>query len=281
MIFTYSVWEQFCKELSNKNIKSITAESLMDQKPLGNYLVLKHDVETNVASAYNMAKIEHKYGHKASYYVQAYLMENSDNIIMLKKMQDLGHEISYHYDVMDSNKGNIKEAIAEFNEKRKLFENNGFRLETVCQHGNPVVERIGYTSNRDFFRNEKVKSCYPDIADIMVDFKEKAFGSTDYLYFSDAGRRFKLIFDPINNDIIPSDDKNIPFDNLQSLLNYVLTEDKNCIISTHPHRWVKSKVLYIIKNIIFKIIRFVAKITSKIPFFKKIMSRYYYLAKKI
>ncbi len=281
MIFTYRYWASFCRQLHEDGIHSIPAKQLMDTRPIGTYLILKHDVETNVGSALRMAQIEHQWGHCGSYYVQAYLLEKEENIAMLRKMQEMGHEISYHYDVMDSNRGHIPGAMAEFEANCRLFENNGFSLSTLCQHGNPVVERKGYTSNRDFFRDPEVQKKYPQLADIMVDFKEKAAGTTAYLYFSDAGRRFKLIHDPVNNDLIPSDDKNIPFDTLQALWDYVQEQQQNCIISTHPHRWVASRVKYVIKTAVFKTVRAIAKLLLKIPGMKKLMSRYYGLAKKL
>ena len=280
MIFTYKNWDQFCALLQGKGVRSITAKKLMTEK-LSSYVILKHDVETNVKSALKIAEIESKRGHCGSYYVQAYLLDDEKNVEMLKKMQEMGHEISYHYDVMDANSGDILLAIEDFEKKCKKFEQNGFHLVTLCQHGNPIVERKGYNSNRDFFRNEKVKQLFPMLTDVMVDFKDKAFGGTEYLYFSDAGRKFKLIFDPINNDVIPSDDKNIPFDNLTALYSYVEEYKANAIISMHPHRWVKSKFKFIVKTTIFKVVRAIAKLLSKIPFMKKFMGKYYHLAKKL
>ncbi len=272
MIFTFSKWEEFCKNLSDKSIYSICACDVGKEK----YLVLKHDVETNVQNALKMAVIENKYGHKGSYYVQAYLLKETKNIEMLKEIQALGHEVSYHYDVLDSCKGDVEKADIEFFENKRMFEENGFKIKTVCQHGNPIVERVGYTSNRDFFRNEKIRNKYSEISDIMVNFKEMY--NTEYTYYSDAGRKFKMIFDPINNDVVNSDDKNIVYSDLNSLLDGIAG---NSIISTHPHRWMNSAFKYVIKTVIFKVIKFVAKILVKIPLFKKIMSRYFYLAKKI
>ncbi len=276
MIFVYKKWKNFCDNLQKKGFISIPACDINSKS--GNYLVLKHDVETDVRHAYEIAKIEYLYGHRGSYYVQAYLLDNPENIELLKQIRKMGHEVSYHYDVMDSCHGNLDSAVDEFERNRQLFEDNGFSVVTVCQHGNPVVERIGYSSNRDFFRSDRVNELYPDISDIMVNFKSKK--STDYLYFSDAGREFKLIYDPINNDIINSDDKNISFDDLGKLLNNLDTKKGN-IISIHPHRWTKSSALYLIKSCIFKTAKAIAKALMKIPFFKKVMSKYYYLAKKI
>jgi hypothetical protein len=201
------------------------------------------------------------------------------NMPFIHAIAKLGHEVSYHYDVMDSNKGNIEKAIIEFEENKKLFEENGFEIKTVCQHGNPIVERVGYSSNRDFFRNEKVQRIYPKIADIMVDFPEKA--ETDYMYVSGAGMGFKIIFDPINNDIKPSSEKDVLLKDLNELLENIETTKRSVFISTHPHRWTRTIIQGLIKRIVFKTVRFVAKALCKIPFMHKLMSKYYYLAKKL
>lgn len=276
MIFVYKKWSSFCRALKEKRILSIPAKDVSEETE--HYLVLKHDVETDVAKAFKMAQIEQQYGHHGTYYVQAYLMDNVKNIEMLRKMQDMGHEISYHYDVMDSCRGDLEKAIAEFEKNRQIFQDNGFELKTLCQHGNPVLERVGYTSNRDFFRSERVRALYPGFSDVMVNFKE--VHQTDYTYFSDAGRQFKMIYDPINNDIVNSDDKNVIYKDLDTVVNH-LSPDQRYIISTHPHRWTNSALLYVIKSWIFKVVKFSAKLLLKIPFMKKFMSRYYYLAKKI
>lgn len=275
MIFVYKKWDDFCKKLHDKGIHSIPARDVCVEST--NYLVLKHDVETDVSRACALAQIEQKYGHKGSYYVQAYLLDSPANVQMLQQMQNMGHEISYHYDVMDSCKGDLDKAVLEFDANKKKFEDNGFMLETLCQHGNPIVERVGYTSNRDFFRSQKVQVLYPDLCDIMVNFK--AMRRTDYTYYSDAGRQFKMIYDPLTNDIVNSDDRNVVYPDLDSVLNSF--DGQNVIISTHPHRWTKSAALYRVKTAFFKMIKEIAKILVKIPFMKKFMSKYYYLAKKI
>ncbi len=278
MIFVYKKWDLFCEELVRKNKYSVTAREVLKGIASSTYVVLKHDVETDVSKAYKMAVIERQHGHRGTYYIQAYLLENKENVKMLQEMQSMGHEISYHYDVMDSNKGDIDKAIVEFEQNKETFEKNGFVVETVCQHGNPVIERIGYTSNRDFFRNEKVRELYSNIADIMVDFPEKS--GTEYSYYSDAGRVFKKIYDPFTNDIVNSDEKNIAYDNLDDLLKTIAMND-NCIISVHPHRWTSSAMVYILKTSMFKCIKRIAKLMMKVPILKRLMGRYYYLAKKI
>ena len=275
MIFSYKKWDEFCRRLSENGTRSIPACDAYGSDM--RFLVLKHDVETDVSHAYAIAKIEHKHGHRGSYYVQAYLLNDSKNISMLREMQGMGHEISYHYDVMDSSHGDLDKAIVEFDSNKKLFESCGFELKTLCQHGNPILERVGYTSNRDFFRSERVRAMYPDLSDIMVNYKDAH--STDYIYYSDAGRQFKMIYDPLTNDVINSDDKNVAYKDLNALYNALGAQSS--IVSIHPHRWTKSALACVVKTAIFKMIKSIAKLLMKIPFLKKFMSRYYYLAKKI
>ena len=276
MIFVFKKWKRFCKTLKEIGITSVTASSLGFSQ--NGFLVLKHDVETNVKKAYEMAKIESELGHCGSYYVQAYLMNDPKNVLMLQKMQSMGHEVSYHYDVLDSAHGDFELAKKEFKKNLNIFERNGFQIETVCQHGNPLIERIGYTSNRDFFRRPDIQREYSSISDIMVNFKSNK--GIDYLYFSDAGRHFKLIYDPLFNDVNKNDDKDVPYGNLSGLTK-AISVGGNYIISTHPHRWCSFAFTYLLKNMVFKIVKFVAKLLYRIPFMKKFISKHYGLAKKL
>ena len=275
MIFVYKKWDTFCKGLWQKGIISIPANNVDVSQT--SFLVLKHDVETKVGKAYKLAKIEHKYGHKGSYYVQAYLINNPKNIKLLKKIQEMGHEVSYHYDVMDSNKGDLDKAVTEFENNRSKFEEIGFSILTVCQHGNPVIERIGYSSNRDFFRSNRVQNLYPNVSDIMVDFATKK--NITYTYYSDAGRNFKMIYDPLTNDIFDSESKNIPYNSLSEILP-LMDREKGNIISTHPHRWTSLRTVYLLQLGLFNLVKSCVKIAMRVPFAKKIIEKHYDLAKK-
>lgn len=155
-MFIYSDWDRFCSELKKLDIHSITAADLL-REPRERFMILKHDVEISPKKALKLAKIEHLYGHRGSYYLQVDLLKSKKNIEIFKEIQSLGHEVSYHHDVMDRSAGDIDKAIRIFKEDLDLFERNGFNIKTVCQHGNPAIRRVGYASNRDFFRSKKGK----------------------------------------------------------------------------------------------------------------------------
>ena len=275
MTFVYRRWEELCRALSAEGLHSIPAREVMGHVP---YLVLKHDVETAVGHALRMAEIEARHGHRGSYYVQAYLLRDKRNLAQLQRIAELGHEVSYHYDVMDACHGDLSAAIAEFEKNRKLFEENGFPLLTVCQHGNPIVERVGYTSNRDFFRSERVRTLYPGISDIMVNFGEAH--ATSYAYYSDAGRRFRRIYDPLTNDLADSSDKDIPYETAGELLAAVTAGGAH-IVSVHPHRWTASALVSRGRAAAFRVIRAVARCLARIPLLRRFMAKHYDLAKKL
>jgi len=278
-MFVYKKWVYFCKELQKSGYTSIPACDLIEQKNQNStFIVLKHDVETNVKKAYKFAKIENRYSHRGSYYVQAYLLKKKKNIEILQKIQSLGHEVTYHHDVMDSSKGNLLLAEEEFEKNNKIFEKYGFKIKTVCQHGNPVITRVGYYSNRDFFRAKKIQVKYSTIYDIMVNFRKHIYPK--YIYISDAGYGWKIIHDPETNDITPSDNKNISLKSLFDVIE-LLNRDNSIIVSTHPHRWQPNYAMAILNSIKYRCIKILAKILLKMPFLKHFFDKYYALAKKI
>ncbi|MBP2657828.1 MAG: hypothetical protein H6Q69_860 [Firmicutes bacterium] len=282
-MFIYIQWEEFCRKLKEKKFISIPAAIVLSERENNKqstkqYIILKHDVEANLQKALMLAQIENKYLHKGSFYVQAYLLHHKKNIDILKQIQELGHEVTYHHDVMDSNKGDIVKATVEFQNNIEMFKHNGFSVKTVCQHGNPVIERVGYSSNRDFFRDVSIAKRYEHMTEMMVNFKSRLGKS--YHYISDSGYGWKIIFDPENNDVVKSNDKDTQLENLGDVIK-LLKSGNSVIVSTHPHRWHSNIVVAQIINILFKAIRIITIFLLKIPFMTKFMGRFYYLAKKI
>lgn len=277
-MFVFKQWDKFCRKIKDNDIVSESALTVLMKKTNEPFIILKHDVETSPLKALKLAQIENKYSHKGTYYIQAYLLNNKKNIIILKQIQRLGHEVTYHHDVMDNNRGNLIKAKEEFQRNVKLFEKYDFTVKTVCQHGNPIIERNGYSSNRDFFRDNEIAQSFRNITDIMVGFKSKI--CNNHIYISDAGYGWKIIYDPENNDVINNSYKDIALGNLEEVLA-VIEEENYVIVSTHPHRWSSNMVKAKAQNIIFRHIKFIAKYMLKISFVKKVMGKFYYLAKRI
>lgn len=277
-MFYYKNWDRFCKSLTKTGITLCTAEQSLKLSKDERFVVLKHDVETFVPKAYRLAKIEHKYDICGSYYVQAYLLSDPENIRLLKEMQEWGHEISYHYDVLDAHAGDYKAAEVSFKRFMKVFADNGFIFNTICQHGNPVKKRVGYTSNRDFFRNEEIHSHYPELVDMVVDYSKHT--RHDYNYISDASYRWNIITLPETNDLHPKV-KNTRIGGFNNLLKLVQSTNKSYVISTHPHRWMSAAWKINLKIAMFRLVRETVMVARHIPGVEWLLNKFYFLAKKI
>ncbi len=278
-MFYYKNWEKFCKSIAENSVRTCTAEESLKIPLDVRFIVLKHDVETLVPNAHKLASIEHKYNIRGSYYVQAHLMSDPENIHLLKEMQEWGHEISYHYDVLDAHAGDYKAAEEDFIKYSKIFAHNGFHYSTICQHGNPMKKRIGYTSNRDFFRNNEIRSHYPELVDMVVDYSQN-IGNRKYRYISDAGYQWKIITLPETNDIYPKV-KNVKVGGFRNLLALVMDNEYSYVVSTHPHRWMSSAWKINLKIAMFRVVRETVLMARHIPGMEWLLDKFYFLAKNI
>jgi len=267
-MFTYKSWENFCSTLKDMNIRCITVKDVTKNviNELNNFVIIKHDIETNVKKALDIATIENKYNVKATYYFQGYLLNENQNVKMMKSIKELGHEIGYHYDVLDENRGDFEKAYDNYINYIKRFKEKGIEIESVCPHGNPVLSRNGWESNASFLSNIIIRNRLSiagyDYIDAIVDIKNKNMNNLKFI--SDASYSWN----------------NGEFYNIDFVINYLI--DNNCIfISTHPHRWSKYPFIPMLRSKIFIATKKVTKILYKNKILKLIFNKYYHLAKKI
>jgi len=272
MRLIHKEWDRFCASVDAG--RCVTISELPDLSSETNWLAIKHDVETNVERALQIAKIEAKHGIAATFFIQSYLLKGNEKL--LKEIAELGHEVTYHYDVLDANNGDFELATEEFSKTVDKFENLGFPVTSVCPHGNPMMNRVGWNSNKDFFRNTSVATKFIGIFDLVVQGKEKI--KRDYTYISDAGYGFKIISDIVGNDQVPSQD--VSLSSIDELMERTASSQA-MVISTHPHRWSQSSISAGLAKARFFAIRKVAMTASRFILLKRIMSKFYFLAKKI
>ena len=277
-MFLYKNWISFCESLGKLDVSILLAsEALATYGDHKTKVFIKHDIETNVERALAIAKIESTFGIRATYYFQSYLLQGKSNLNIIEAISQMGHEIAYHYDVLDANNGDWSKASEEFTQTLGKFAASGHEIRTVCPHGNPVKVRNGWSSNKDFFRDPSIAQKYHLITDIVVDFKK--LDKSQMKYISDAGYGWKLISDISEND---RDDSNpdIALDSLESVLE--LIQDGNSImISSHPHRWRKYYFAIFLLKILFFSLRSFTRLLNRNQYLSMILNRFYYLAKKI
>ena len=261
MLFTHKNWNKLCTFILNHS-SIVSVDQYLNQPSNSACVVLKHDVEHNIDLALTLGELESKLGICSTYYFQFDVAISSPEKVL--KLKDLGHDIGYHYDVLDANNGDYKAATEEFASHLKAFSDIGIIIKTVCPHGNPIKNRSGWTSNKDFFRNSMVRDRFPNIIDIVVD--SNLIFPPYHWYVSDAGYGFMHIGDVSNNDREATLDKNI------SMPDDLPLGTQTILISTHPHRWMDSKLKFLLKRGIFFLSRKLARFLSKIIFLKPIFN---------
>lgn len=110
------------------------------------YLIIRHDIDTDPKTAYQLFLIEKKYNIKSTYY---YRLKTIDKI-SIKKMLNFGCEIGYHYEeigtIAKKKKIKSKEEVdslmhliqAEFTKNYNYFLTINPNMKTIASHGDFV-----------------------------------------------------------------------------------------------------------------------------------------------
>ena len=143
--FTLRTYKKLLTRIINSSYEPITVARYLSGSDLPErFIILRHDVDRKPERAEKMAAIENELGIKSTYYFRKNSHVFKPDII--KPIPSMGHEIGYHYEVLDKAKGNIERARLFFKEELKLFKNI-VDVKTVFMHGNPLTRWI----NRDFW----------------------------------------------------------------------------------------------------------------------------------
>ena len=138
-MFTLNEWDAFCATLSNSPCKCILPRDFSVRKARCRpTVVVKHDVEADMGKALEVARIERRHGISAVFYVHSFFLREIRASRQLMEITRLGHEVGYHYDVLDSNEGDMDAASREFVEAVTRFSELGIDIRSSCPHGNPL-----------------------------------------------------------------------------------------------------------------------------------------------
>jgi hypothetical protein len=118
------------------------------------FLTLRHDVHMSLEAALEMAKVEKRLGVQSSYLVyvstQFYNLAFSDDLNVLSRIADMGHEIGLHYDLAEYE--NYRRPIRQtlLNEIDRLESLIGMKVRSIAMHNksmykdDPFANLAGY-----------------------------------------------------------------------------------------------------------------------------------------
>lgn len=133
--FTFNIFITLLQTYRNAGYKIMSVEDYLTKKESGKALLLRHDVDRYPLNTLKMATLEAEQGFKATYYFR--IIPSVYKEVIIKKVRDLGHEVSYHYEDLSLVKGDYNKAIKHFetglNNIRKFAS-----AKTICMHGSPL-----------------------------------------------------------------------------------------------------------------------------------------------
>ncbi len=260
MDFTINQYVHLLTSLKRVGYSFQTFEQFLE-KPAEKVVVLRHDVDLRPQNSLNTAQIEHELGIKGSYYFR--IVKESNNPEIINKITELGHEIGYHYETMDTASSDIRHQTSDFKERfidkayKEFCKNlNYFRtlypVKTICMHGSPLSKY----DNKDIWQ----KYSYKNLGLIGEPYFDIDFSKV--LYLTDTGRRW-------NGEKVSVRDKVTPQPltaSFRHTKDIIIAIESNqfaiqAMITVHPQRWTdslipwtKELVLQNIKNIIKRIL---------------------------
>ena len=275
---TYKKYIDFCEIICRTGIPQYNVMEYLNiyKQSKQQCIIIKHDVEDKPIKALEIANIESKYGIKATYYIHSYFLKNPSYIKIFLKIQSLGHEIGYHFDVLDNNDGIYQKAKNEFIEALFMFKNSGFNVKTVCPHGNPLKIRVGYSSNKDFLQDENIRKNFTNIVDVYNDLPHIV--DREYLYLSDAGYAYKYCV--ANNKDSYRTEKWTSIQGLEEI-NNLIEAGKSMLISIHTHRYCRNKYVARTKIVVFRVAKTIANALFRTKLGQVFINKFFFLARKI
>jgi hypothetical protein len=235
--FTLSKYKELLQQLPTGNYTF--RESLINGNQFG---IIRHDVDRPPYNVLQLAKIEHDFGIKTTYFFRIKEKHFVPEIINQVKL--LGHEIGYHYEVLDKANGNMENAIEIFVKEWSLFKT--WDSETICMHGNPFSKFI----NNNIWSKYNFKD-YNVLGEgyLSVDFSK-------YNYFTDTGRKWNY------NSYSMKDKINIKLTKINSTNDLISKlkqgEIDHIYILTHPSRW-NDNLLFWSRELIFQSLKNIIK----------------------
>jgi hypothetical protein len=227
--FTLDKYKELCRTLQATGYNPFTVCDYLDDvsddnpDPEKKIVILRHDVDRKIMNALRMAKMEHEMGIHSTFYFRYPHTFKPD---IIRKIQALGHEIGYHYEVLSKVNGDYLKAIAlfvhELEEFRKISP-----IDTICMHGNPLssIDNRNLWKQYDFHQYGLKGEAYLSISNIN--------------YFSDTGRNWN----GRNNlrDFIGTGRSSELPETTDALIQLIKKMKFPAIyLTTHPERWAYS-----------------------------------------
>lgn len=180
--FTYDYYRQFLEQLLNRKYNFISfkeGKELFYRRELtgqNSQLIMRHDIDMDIRSALNLAKIERECNIKSTFFVMVscpiYNIFEANNSDCLREIMDIGHHVGLHFDCENYNNLSVDNVELYIEKECRV-------LETIL---NQPVDSISFHRPGTFeLNNVKLKKYSNSYEKIFLEC---------YSYFSDSRCRW-------------------------------------------------------------------------------------------
>jgi hypothetical protein len=115
-------------------------------------LALRHDVDSRLDSALELARLEHDRGLHATYFVlhTAPYWDDAGLVEELRRLQGLGHEIGFHNDLVTLQRVEGIDAATYLRDALARLRGGGIEVVGTAAHGSAWCHRLGFHNNYVF-----------------------------------------------------------------------------------------------------------------------------------
>src|SRR5690625_6668007 len=132
--FTVSTYKELLDSLEKGGFAFQTVHQFISD-PAERVILLRHDVDARKEHSLRFARIQHERGISGTYYFR--LVPESFDKGVIREIAEMGHEIGYHYETMDTAGGKRDLALAQFEEGLERLRDLA-EVRISCMHGSPL-----------------------------------------------------------------------------------------------------------------------------------------------
>lgn len=199
------------------------------REPVSRVVVLRHDVDRTPRNAIHMARLEHDLGIRSTYYVRK--VRGVYSIELLTTLQDLGHEVGYHYEVLAKARGDMQKAVAMFKVELSEFRQS-VQLNTAAMHGSPLTP----WNNLEVWQHMEPGELALGEAYLDIDYEKVA-------YYTDTGRSWNATATNLRDRVNSGESRFAQVHTTDELMALVAQGSiTQFCIQTHPERWNANRV---------------------------------------
>jgi hypothetical protein len=225
--FSIAVYEELLAEIVRTGRQVLALREYFGQRQGGSaFFILRHDVDRRPSNALKMARLEDSLGIHSTYYFRVNRRVFKADII--REIAELGHEVGYHYEVLDKAHGKVSLAerifVDELDRLREVTE-----VSTACMHGNPLSP----WDNRDFWKHYAL-SQFGLVGEAYISVRER-----DLCYVTDTGRAWNRGGFNLRDHFPEGWVSLMPSlaGTRQLILSIRKGEAKKIYLQVHPNRW--------------------------------------------